>query len=641
MLYLKLTLRNVRHSIKEYMIFMITITLSMMLMYAFQSLVYQHQLQELLHRIDTLYQVILFVSGLLVLIIGWLISYVSGFIIKARSKEFGLYLLSGMKRKTIAGMLVLEMFLMGLAGFFIGCLSGVVFSQVLTAIIVHLFEGSYSFSLGFSLPAFGLSFLCFLLMWIVALYKERRRIMNISVRELFYENRKNDTSSYHPWLSWCILALALLSFVLGLYLTRKSVTSLILNENAQTLLPGIVLMILSVYGFYYSLSLLLDSVVTRNKKLKYQGNVLILYGHIKGRIKSNRIILATLSLLMIMTLVLSSFAVRFQEATMAQIDEISPFDVYVMTTSSIDQKAIRQYFEEKDYMIKDRFYHTYQFDQVDSNLKNVLGDYDIHVNPQCIRYSDYRRLLELKGKPGQSLKEGEYILLIRDIYHEALQNDTVDLDVTIGRETLHLASVDETDLGQRMDEYLLVVPDAMVSNASITGNRYAIDTDKETIAGMEEDLSEVSLQDGGLFILRVRADTIQRAMLSFVTLIFMLYYLAFIFICVSATIMATQQMMDASKQRYEYVLMHKLGMQTKAIYRCVRKQIAIYFFLPMLLPLFYLFWILQIMEMIFHNQSKGSSMYIACLISAIICFIIYFCYYLLAYVGCKKNLHLA
>lgn len=641
MLYWKLTLRNVKRSMKEYMIFMITISISMMLLYAFQSLVYNEQLQQMLHRMDTLFQVILLVSGLLVFIIGWLISYVSGFIIKNRSKEFGLYMLSGMKRNTIACMFVLEMFLMGLAGFLIGCLLGAVFSQVLTAIVMNLFEGNYSFTLGFSWSALGWSFLCFLLMWIVTLFRERRRIMNISVHELLYEDRKNETSHHQPWLSWLILVLAFFSFGLGLYLTKKAVTGMILNENTQGLLPGILLLVVSMYCFYYGLSVLLDTLVMKHHQLKYQGNILVLYGHIKGRIQSNRIVLATLSLLMLLTLVLSSFAVKFQEATMAQIDELSPFDVHVMTANTIDQAAIKQYLNDKGYKIKDVYYHTYQFDQVESNLGKLLGKYtEYDKHPQCIRYSDYQRLLELKGKHSPPMKDGEYILLIRDIYSKSLQDKDMELNVAIGQETMQLATIDDTNLGQAMDDYLLVVPDAMVQHALLTGNRYAIDTSKETVVGMEEDLFEAALKDGGMIMLRVKADTIQRAMLSFMTLIFMLYYLAFIFICVSATIMAIQQMMDVSKQKYEYVLMRKLGMQNKEIDSCVRKQIAIYFFLPMLLPLFYLFPILQIMEMMFDNLSGKSSIYIACLLSLIIYFVIYFCYFLLAYFGCKKNLHL-
>lgn len=642
MLYLKLTLRNVMRSIKEYMIFMITICISMMLMYAFQSLVYSTQLQDLLHQMDTLYQVILLVSVLLVFIIGWLISYVSGFIIQNRSREFGLYMLFGMKRSTIAGMFVLEMFLMGLAGFVIGCLLGTLFSQVLTAIIYHLFEGAYTFVLEISFPAIGLTFLCFLLMWIVTLYKERRTIMKISVHELLYEDRKNDTSRYHQGVSWFMLISACFSFGLGLYLTSDAIRNMTRNDASPWLLPGIILLVLSVYCFYYGLFVLLETLIKRNQKLKYQKNTLVLYGHIKGRIKANRIVLATLSLLMIITLTASSFAVKFQEATMAQIDEISPYDIYAMSANDIDIAGIQNYFQDKGYQLQEHVFYTYQFDQAASNLDRIL-DMEYNSNfydVQFIRFSDYQQLLALKDKPVPVLKDGQYILLTRSVFYEKFTKNIETINVSVKGKALELASIDDTDLGQAMDDFLLVIPDAMIKDARQTGNRYAANTDIETTAGMEQDLLEGAMKNNGMIILRVKADTIHDSMLSFVTLIFMLYYLAFIFICVSATIMATQQMMDATRQKSEYELLHKLGMQKKEVYQCLRKQIAVYFFIPMLLPLFYLFPILRIMDVIFRNLSGGSSIYAACFLSALLYFLVYFCYYLLAYVGCKKNLHL-
>ena len=110
-MYLKLTMRCALRSIKQYSIFMFTITMVMTLLYAFQSLMFSEQIIRLFGaHVDMLYA-FLMVSILLVIVMTWLIGYISGFIIKNRSREFGIYLLSGIERKVIARMLVVEMFL--------------------------------------------------------------------------------------------------------------------------------------------------------------------------------------------------------------------------------------------------------------------------------------------------------------------------------------------------------------------------------------------------------------------------------------------------------------------------------------------------------------------------------------------------
>ena len=96
MLYVKLTLRNLQRSMKEYAIFMLTMVISMMLMYSFMAVAFSEQVLQLSKHMDAFAQVILVVSMGLVIVIGWLISYIANFMLRKRSREFGMYLLMGM-----------------------------------------------------------------------------------------------------------------------------------------------------------------------------------------------------------------------------------------------------------------------------------------------------------------------------------------------------------------------------------------------------------------------------------------------------------------------------------------------------------------------------------------------------------------
>ena len=637
MMYVTLTLRNLKRSIQEYLIFMITVTMTMMLMYAFNSLIFNEFVQQLMIRTEAMLTAFVFVSILLVVVVAWLIGYVSGFIIKSRSKEFGLYLLSGMKRTMVSRMFVLEMFLMGLAAFVIGCILGIFFAEILRAIIVSIFDAAYQFQVSFSLETLGLTFVYFMLMWIVTLLRERHKLMKISIHELLYQEEKNEPSQHRTWIAMVCWVLAILMLIGGLMMTRQAMQEMVYGSGGSHLMTGVLALILSIYFFYYGFSTMLDHFVSSKGKLKYNRSILIIYGHIKGRIQNNRLVLATLSMLMIFTLMLSSFAMKFQDATMQQIDTGAPFDIQAMSPESFDMDAMHAYYKEKGYQVKEHRYCLYDSDQLHYDLK-ITEQQRLETTISYMKDSDYQRLLELKGYEYQPLQDEEYTVLSETSNYERLKDGDVTLNVTMGKKDLKQAYLDSRPLWNIYDDYIIVVADQLLDGAIPGNERYVAQTNKETVVGMEDDLSELVLDEGGMLILFVKADYIQRSLLSFVTLTFALFYLAFVFICISATIMATQQMMDASKQKYEYQLLHKLGMTRREIYGFLKKQIGLYFFVPMLLPIIYILPLLHIMDMVFANLPGNSSIYLACLISAALYIIIYFCYYLLAYIGCKRNL---
>lgn len=639
MIYSKLTIRNLKRSIREYLIFMMTVTITMMLMYAFNSLIFHDEVQTLMRNMDGILTAFVSVSVLLVFVIAWLISYVSDFIIKSRSKEFGLYLLSGMKRSTISRMFVLEMFLMGLVALFAGCILGVFFSEILRAMIVSIFDVAYTFHLSFSFKTLGLTFLYFMMMWIVTLFRERRKIMKVTIHELLYQEEKNEPSLSRTWLSKIAIPFTIILFVSGILLTKKAMQVMFIESNDQAMLLGIILLILSIYSCYYGFSALLDQVVFSQKKLKFTKFVLIIYGHIRGRIQKNRMVLATLSLLMICTLLSSSFAIKFYDETMYQIDVGAPYDIQALKDKPLDLDVLHTYYKEKGYQVNEHVYCFYDSGDLQYDLKDTINKQkDLYIS--YMKASDYQALLELKGYEYRPIQEGGYAILCDKIAKEKLDNGRVIFELKKQDTLLKYSYSDQRNLWNINNDYIVVLPDQYLEKANSIGYSYVATTNKKTKIEMQDELYALLSDYDSILSLHVKADYIQLSLLSTVTFTFALFYMAFVFICISATIVATQQVMDASKQKYEYQLLHKLGMSKKEIYQHVRKQIALYFFLPMLLPIIYIIPLLPIMDLLFQELSGSSNIYFACFVSYILYMIIYFCYYLLAYIGCKRNLEM-
>ena len=102
----KLIIRNVRKNIQDYMIYFLTLTVSVSMFYAFNSI----QTQPALNDLDATKQLLSDQLGILLsalsvvvaVVLAFLILYANQFLLKRRKKELGIYTLLGMEKGKIS-----------------------------------------------------------------------------------------------------------------------------------------------------------------------------------------------------------------------------------------------------------------------------------------------------------------------------------------------------------------------------------------------------------------------------------------------------------------------------------------------------------------------------------------------------------
>lgn len=148
MLYTKLAFRNVRRSAKDYLIYMVTMTLCTTMFYAFLSICSTHYNPDL----GTQFNFNMLSQGMKLAICGvsllilFLIHYVNRFMLRKKQKEFAVQAIMGMEQKTIGWLFFGETFLLGIISVVLGVLLGAVASQFITAMLLSSFGKSYSFA---------------------------------------------------------------------------------------------------------------------------------------------------------------------------------------------------------------------------------------------------------------------------------------------------------------------------------------------------------------------------------------------------------------------------------------------------------------------------------------------------------------
>lgn len=222
-MYFRLAFKNVKRSIKDYLIYIMTLTACISLFYAFLSITSCYYKPDIgaEFNLEVLGDGMLLVILLITMLLIFLVQYVNRFMIRNQQKEFAVQNIMGMERSTIASLFFIETLVMGLFSLVLGIVLGVVFSQFITAMLLQIFQKPFVFSfMLFPDTVFlTVSFFCACFA-IVGLF-QIRTIRKIKIIDMLHADRKNEVfSTTHKWVEKVLKVNFILFFLMGIYSIR-------------------------------------------------------------------------------------------------------------------------------------------------------------------------------------------------------------------------------------------------------------------------------------------------------------------------------------------------------------------------------------------------------------------------------------
>lgn len=646
MLYVKLTLRNIRSGVKEYSLFMMTMSMSMMLMYAFFAIAVSERILALINTFVNFLPIVILTSSGVMLILSWLIMYITKFMMKKRSKEFGLYLLSGMKRRNVAAMFLWEQWIMGLAALGIGILLGSLLSQLFEAIFLQLFEVPYEFTIGLSTQACGFTFVFFVGIYVLEAIKVIRWIKKSTLHDILSDDRKHETlhvSKRKGMLLFFFGCVLFLISVLVMLLFQGKLFDLKIKGGINLIVIGILSMILSIYLFYFGLSQCILLLLQTWKTKKYKGNSLFLSTQLASKVKTNRMVLATLSMLSILIISMLVLSMQLKVMYDELIQKEAPFDIMAYSSETIEKQRIMDQLHQKGLSYRMKEYEIYTIEEgIQENLVSLFQDSVYEYSGRNIYYmkeSAVRDLLKLKQKElPRFLSEKEYAILttpeVKDLFQEG--NPRISFQGT----SLSCAYFIEEAIGQQIyvDHYV-VLPDAYFTQATIKNNVLVIDVDGVINESFyKESKAAVNPSGNGFYLYRVKPYYIKNQLSIYAMSIFSILYVCMIAICISATMIATQQLSDRKEQRYAYQILSRMGLSQTECKKLLFQQVLFYFLIPFLPLCLYLPMILKTMQSMLSVSFPEVPLAGPLFVALGLVFIIYGCYFWMTYIGCKRNI---
>lgn len=659
----KLALRNVKRSLKDYIIYIVTVVMAFSLIFAFNFVAFSKDITELSSTMNNLKYAVIFVSIIIVFVIAWLINYTMRFMFEKRSKEFGTYMILGIEKKQINRLFLLENLILGLIAFTLSFFIGIIFGNLFSAVVMNLFEMPYQISLQITATPILLSILYFVLIYAFTLFRSSRRMKKMKIHDLLYLEKQNEQKIWKKkkyrnvlFIIFVIMGIVALCLCDYFFKVMQPYTMLYLFAS-------VILLIVSIYGITFTLGDFILTFINKRKKIKYRKDNLFVAKNFEAKSKTIGMTLGTLSLLITLNLICMNMAFVMKDAYENNIEQQSPYDILVEGMySEVDEswtgigdnrEKAWEYIDyiHQNYDIEDELHYqilTLQSHQVSKHIEDIgnngLYDYDTYL-----KLSDYNKLLEMLDADPIVLKDDEYFVTGDKTVESGLEAiEKSDEKITInGRElSLKGTTMENFRLGWSTgNSFIIVIPDDVAKNMKVVTELYVFNTKNETTEEDNMKLEEIGyyvFPDGDYiakyFPLTVRGymESMNKSAMTIFS--FSLLYISFIFITVVGTILSIQTLSDSNKNKYQYKLLEKLGVEEKSIHKTIRKQITANFLFPAIYPIIIAIVTAFSINRLFYAVTSASMNYLVTIFITIgIFLVIYGIYYIATYITFKNN----
>lgn len=385
MLFIKLAYKNVRASFHDYLLYFLTLSLSVSLFYCFntsgslQLVNDQLALSSGIPRLlDTLSNLMRSLSGVVALILTVLVLYANRLFLLRRKEEFALYYVLGMRQRQLILVVMLEAFFIALLALGVGIVFGILLSQIVCTFTASLFIARVQYRFVFSLTALLLTLAAFCAIFFFTAM--------INLLLLYRSHTRSDKGKRVRPLSkkgiWGFPA-ALLCFFPAAFL-------LITQVSPLGFFCSLFLLCGANFAFFLGLRTLVSQPQTKTPSLCCRRLHLLAFHQLCQQLKRHTLLLCVLSAMLTVGITFLFSGLCISNQLSSEVEGLTPYSVSLIhryTLTSSDDAFNQRFFEEKvaqlhpqdDSIIYERILHTYRSSFTYEKLCKLLEENDLHI----------------------------------------------------------------------------------------------------------------------------------------------------------------------------------------------------------------------------------------------------------------------
>ena len=520
------------------------------------------------------------------------ILYANAFVTKNRLKEYGLYSILGLDRKNIQLLSFIELLLFSVVSVGLGIVLGIVFHRFSFAVLLKLIRIPIGIEYSMQLGSVGFVLISMAFIFGVVFFLNATKMYMSRPLEMLSEKKKGETKGRFILLR-ALIGAGLLG---GAYYMSQTIEAPV--AALYSFFVAVLLVILATYILFDAGSIVLLSLLQKNKKLFYQPTNFISISNLKFRMRKNAAGLASICILSTMVLVTLATTVALQTGTADLLKKSYPTD-YSATAFVEDTSTIRQLSEQISKMkaqSKGTVTNEMNYLSVLRAAKSMEGGVDIEgVYPgdspaafiTFLSADDYNRIF------GTNFQLGDNEAVLGLVKGDDKNVSAIRVN---GQLTLQVKEMMETgDFKEKLPQlpyvadnvYVAVVkdPSKMIDGKLGRGFYYALWNTSTDIQGKTEEFEayanvlEASKDD---FITVGSREDAAKDIYGFMgSLLFVGALLSVAFFIGAVLVIYYKQISEGYEDRDRFVILQKLGIDQKTIKKSINRQVLIVFFLPL------------------------------------------------------------
>ena len=679
----KISLKNIRKSLKDYTVYFFTLILGVAIFYVFNAIDSQSVMldvrENMMDIIKLMNDMLSGVSVFVSCILGFLIIYASRFLIKRRNKEFGIYLTLGMSKRKISVILFFETLLIGIVSLVAGLVIGTILSQFMSVIVANMFDADMTkFKFIFSMKACIKTLIYFAIMYVLVMIFNTFSISRCKLIDLLNAGKKTEkVTMKNPVVCTIVFVIGVGILSYAYWMVTRGVRTL--NTFDKIGIP-IALGCVATFLIFWSVSGFMIRIFTSIKSVYYKGVNSFVLRQFCSKINTTVFSTTVICIMLFITISVLSAALSMKDSLSKDLDSMCPVDVQLAkysydamseayaTSQNMNEKD-REMLEDSKLSIIETLNNSgfdaqkYFKDVVEYNIyntgltvKDTLGDIntdDYQFMADAIMpvmtIGDYNSVARLYGNSTYELNDDEYIIVADYKNMVMIRNQALKKGIILsvnGKE--YKPRYNECKDGfvkigvQNMNDGILVVPDNAVKpqqvrnmglsadyRADTKEERYSIETQLDNL--MKNISFKKSFISWNSRIELAESSVGLGALVTFIAL-----YLGIIFLISSAAILALRELSDSADNKERYGMLRKLGVDERMIDMALFKQIGIFFAFPLILALIHSVFGIKFINIILATMGMSS---MAASIGLTLAFVavIYGGYFLITYL-CSRSI---
>ncbi|APZ49263.1 hypothetical protein BW721_05985 [Jeotgalibaca sp. PTS2502] len=633
-MFFRLIYRNAKRSRQENLIYFATLVTAVASFYMILSLERQDVILYLRDfesmAVDRLFALMPILYGIALFLLFFLVLFANRYQLDRRSKEFGMYLMMGMRQRKLFALLLAEGLLTSLFALTIGTVMGGILAEMISLATSRLIgQGIIDHQPSFSLVAVAYTAVGFLFIQVLALLFLSVQLFNRELQQLLNGQVSKKQALGTTKTNSLTFVAGLIILIVAYYLALRYfwlVNNLMISLSV---ILGIIGTILLIRG----LARLLNSLAMKTKQT--QGLRIFTLRQLQENIANRAISVAVSSLLMMLSVmflaegaatILSSGDNLNRDSSVYHftllgdnkeiekvltsaelapyVDHLNPLTLgYNQTADQVDWSAFRKEIVDHlpegvvDPQVAELGVYTISTEIPE--MENILGLVDSQIG-YLITESGYNRILEASNQPTIQLTDDQVALYVNPTVGHANQPELNQLLVENkdqpllkldGQQMRILPNLAMKDLVTDRSITImaaLVVKDTRFQQLVKVENRETywnfrlpqtlIDRD-----GLMTPMKEANdlLDDKGFYV-ESYLQNFGRHLFYVVAGSYTMLYLAFLFLVIGCTVLALQFLTQLKQTKSRYKTLSFLGAKTDQMQDSLKKQVASYFLFPLI-----------------------------------------------------------